>query len=92
MARRALGKKDPRPEVVSTEVLLFGVGNAAHHLGTGLMGGYVVRVCSRSSFPNGDTPVRATNDVTASSRDQVNRRARSTTQSSATSTRGPRAL
>ena len=32
-------------------------------------------VYSSSSFPNGDTPVRATNDVTAYSRDQVNCRA-----------------
>src|SRR5262245_14445410 len=46
------------------------------------------RVCQRSSFPNGDTPVRATNDVNASSRDQVNSRAQSTIQPSVTSTRG----
>ena len=41
-----------------------------------------------SKFPNGDTRGRATNDVNASSRDQVNCRPRSTNQASVTSTRG----
>jgi hypothetical protein len=55
----------------------------------GRMVGRAREACHSGNFPNGDTPMRATNDVTAPSRDQVKQRASSTTHQPVTSTRGP---